>query len=61
MKRLLTLFWVLGFVACAVSVATGQNELTDPGMNAVGPNGQLGPTPNPPWVVAASRGATGPL
>jgi hypothetical protein len=59
MKQLLTLFLVLGLVACLVSVATAQNLLVDPGMNAVGPNGQLGPTPNPPWVVTASRGGVG--
>jgi hypothetical protein len=59
MKRLLTLFLVLGLVACVASVVSAQNLLTDPGMNSVGPNGQLGPTPDPPWVVNAARGGVG--
>jgi hypothetical protein len=60
MRRLLILFLIVGLVGWAVGVATA-NELTDPGMNAVGPNGQLGSTPNPPWFVHATRGATDPF
>jgi hypothetical protein len=60
MKRLLTLFFALGIMACAAGLVTAQEQLTDPGMNAVGPNGQLGPSPNAPWVLEASRGATDP-
>ena len=33
------------------------NDLVDPGMNSVGPNGQLGNTPTPPWTLTAQRGA----
>lgn len=53
MKKTMVLV-VLGLLACGQSFA--QEMLVDPGMNAVGPNGQLGNTPNPPWVLAASRG-----
>ncbi len=56
MKRLLTLFVVLGLVACVAGVASAQNLLVDGGMNSVGANGQLGNTPNPPWQLAASQG-----
>jgi hypothetical protein len=45
---------ILGLLACGSGVANAQ--LVDGGMNAVGPNGQLAPTPNAPWVVTASRG-----
>jgi hypothetical protein len=54
MKRTILLLAV-ALMACGQSFA--QELLTDAGMNAVGPNGQLGATPNPPWVVAAQRGA----
>jgi hypothetical protein len=48
--------WVVfGLLACGQGFA--QELLVDPGMNAIGPNGQLGNTPNPPWVVTAARGA----
>lgn len=49
---------VLGLLACGQSFGT--ELLVDPGMNSVGLNGQLGNTPNAPWVFAASRGATDP-
>ena len=58
MRRMLCLSVAFGFVACVAGIASAQNLLTDPGMNAVGPNGQLGNTPNPPWVVTAARGAS---
>lgn len=54
MKKMLGLV-VLGLLACGSTVASAQ--LVDGGMNSVGPNGQLGNTPNPPWVVTATRGA----
>ncbi len=41
----------------AVAPAFALPILLDPNMNSVGANGQLGPTPNAPWVVEASRGA----
>jgi PEP-CTERM motif len=47
----------LGLMVCGQSFA---NLLVDPGMNAIGSNGQLGNTPNAPWVVTASRGAASP-
>jgi hypothetical protein len=51
-----TMFWLLlGLLVCGQSFA--QELLVDPNMNSVGPNGQLGATPNPPWVVTATRGA----
>ena len=56
MKKTMVLV-VLGLLACGQSFA--QEMLVDPGMNAVGPNGQLANTPNPPWVLAASRGGVG--
>jgi hypothetical protein len=46
---------VVGLLICGQSFGT--ELLIDPGMNLVGPNGQLGQTPNAPWVFAASRGA----
>lgn len=46
---------VLGLLACGQSFAT--QLLIDPGMNAVGSNGQLGNTPNAPWQLDAARGA----
>ena len=46
---------VLGLLACGQSF--GAQLLVDPGMNIIGPNGQLGNTPNAPWAVTASRGA----
>jgi hypothetical protein len=46
---------VLGLVSCGP--AFGAEILIDPGMNSIGPNGQLANTPNDPWVVEASRGA----
>jgi hypothetical protein len=46
------------FVALLASApAFGSEILLDPGMNLVGANGQLGNTPNPPWVIEATRGA----
>jgi hypothetical protein len=54
MKKILGLM-VLGLLACGANFASAQ--LVDGGMNSVGPNGQLGNTPNPPWVVTATRGA----
>jgi hypothetical protein len=54
MKKILGLM-VLGLLACSANFASAQ--LVDGGMNSVGPNGQLGNTPNPPWVVTATRGA----
>ncbi len=45
---------ILGLLACGSGVASAQ--LVDGGMNSVGANGQLGNTPNFPWIVAASRG-----
>jgi len=45
---------VVGLLACGQNFA--QELLVDPGMNLIGPNGQLGNTPNPPWVVKAQRG-----
>jgi hypothetical protein len=56
MKKTMIVSVVLGLLACGQSFA---EELTDPDMNSIGPNGQLGDTPNPPWVVAASRGGVG--
>jgi hypothetical protein len=58
MKKILGLM-VLGLLACGANFASAQ--LVDGGMNSVGPNGQLGNTPNAPWVVAATRGATNPF
>jgi hypothetical protein len=52
-----TVLMTLGLVACVASVGSAQELLTAPGMNAVGANGQLGSTPNAPWVVTATRGA----
>jgi hypothetical protein len=52
-----TVLMALGLVACVAGVGAAQELLTAPGMNAVGPNGQLGATPNAPWVVTATRGA----
>jgi hypothetical protein len=54
MKTTTIVLGVLGLLASGQSLA---EELVDPGMNSIGPNGQLGNTPNPPWVLAASRGA----
>lgn len=53
MKRTV-LFLAVALMACGQSFA--QEELTDAGMNNVGANGQLGNTPNAPWVVTAQRG-----
>jgi hypothetical protein len=53
MKKIIGLF-VLGLLACGASVASAQ--LVDGGMNSVGANGQLGNTPNAPWVLTATRG-----
>ncbi len=52
MKKILGLV-VLGLLACGSTVVSA--TLIDGGMNSVGANGQLGSTPNAPWVVAASR------
>jgi MYXO-CTERM domain-containing protein len=46
---------VVGLLACGQSFGT--ELLIDPGMNSIGPNGQLGHTPDAPWVFTASRGA----
>jgi len=47
-----------GIVALLASApAFGAEILIDPGMNLIGANGQLGNTPNTPWVVQATRGA----
>lgn len=54
MKKIFGLM-VLGLLACGANVASAQ--LVDGGMNSVGANGQLGSTPNAPWVVTATRGA----
>src|SRR5262245_59163819 len=54
MKRTI-LFLAVALMAYAQSFA--QEQLTDAGMNNVGANGQLGNTPNAPWVVTATRGA----
>jgi hypothetical protein len=51
----MTLLGVLGLLACGLSF--GAELLVDPGMNSVGSNGQLGATPNTPWVAFATRGA----
>jgi hypothetical protein len=48
-------FGIVGLLAGGQ--AFGAEILIDPNMNSVGPNNQLGPTPNAPWVVEASRGA----
>jgi len=53
MQRFIALVIVCSFV-CTTAFA---NDLFDPGMNSIGSNGQLGNTPNPPWVVVAARGA----
>jgi hypothetical protein len=45
---------VVGLLASGQSFGT--EILIDPGMNSVGPNGQLGNTPDAPWVFTASRG-----
>ena len=57
MKRLITLFLVLGLLACA-TVANAQEVLTNAKMNALDPAGtqQLGQTPSD-WIVDAERGA----
>jgi hypothetical protein len=57
MKRLMNLFLALGLVACG-SVASGQEVLTNGGMDAIDPAGtqQLFATPTG-WIVEASRGA----
>lgn len=57
MKRQLSLSLALAVVASVAGVAGAQNLLIDPNMNSVGPNGQLGNTPNAPWVLVAGRGA----
>jgi hypothetical protein len=46
---------VLGLLVAGQSF--GAQLLVDPGMNSIGANGQLGSTPNAPWVFTASRGA----
>ena len=46
---------ILGLLACGQIYA--QELLSDAGMNSVGSNGQVGNTPNAPWVVTAQRGA----
>jgi len=47
-------FTALGLLASSQSFGV---LLVDGGMNSVGSNGQLGSTPNAPWVVHAERGA----
>jgi hypothetical protein len=54
MKKSISLM-IFGLLACSQSFA--QNLLVDPGMNSIGPNGQLANTPNPPWALTATRGA----
>jgi hypothetical protein len=53
MKKIFGLV-ALGLLACGSSVASA-TLLVDGGMNLVSVQNQLGSTPNPPWVVAASR------
>lgn len=55
MKTKVMVCGVLALLTCGPSF--GAEILLDPGMNLVGANGQLGSTPNAPWVVVASRGA----
>ena len=50
---------LLGFLVCGP--AFGAELLIDAGMNSIGANGQLSSTPNAPWVVEATRGATDPF
>jgi hypothetical protein len=57
MKHLLALFVVVSLAAFTATLSNAQELLTDPGMNSIGPNGQLSNTPNPPWAVTATRGA----
>ena len=59
MRTKLMLCAVLGLLVSGP--AFGAELLIDPNMNSVGPNSQLGATPNAPWVVTASRGATDPF
>lgn len=49
---------LLGVVALTAPSSAMANLLVDPGMNLVGSNGQLGNTPNAPWVVSATRGGS---
>ena len=58
MKRLPTLFIVLGVVACGTRLTTAQEVLTNGNMDAVDPAGtwQLGATPTD-WIAVARRGA----
>ena len=56
-KALFPLIAAAGLIACGTIGVKAQELLVAPGMNSIGPNGQLGNTPNPPWVLKAQRGA----